>query len=771
MRGHTELRQVACCFVLVLLITIVVAPVALAGETASVGERGSKTESTPYRTKPLTDFAGGRQKPAGSSADWQKSTSLDGFTNGIFALDSTHVWVTGDAGTIWFFDGLAWNKQYNNPSVSRLNAVWAADSKHAWAVGYSGKILFFDGVNWTEQFDGSGDLFYDVEGLSGNDVWASGSSLGQMAHYDGTSWTAVDTPGSYMTALSMRTASDAWSVGGNGDILRYDGSTWSDVTKPAEMDTNTYWGVQAIDQTHVWVSGASEDGPYFYDGTSWTHYDNVCPSTHWRAIDARSASDVWFTTSDAIYKYDGSAFSQVGSGLSSSLKDLCLAADGSAWLINGSGDVYYLEADSPEPPGPTPPGPSCNWYFAEGSTSSGFETFILVQNPNTVSAHVELTYTTPSGAVQGPVTDLSPESRTTFNVGDSVPDQSEVSTVVVSDKTIIAERTMLWGGRSGGHNSVGVTEPSEAWACAEGSTAGGFETWILVQNPNDVSGSVELLFLTPEGPIAGPTETIPPGSRRSFGVGRYVPDAWEVSTFVNASVPVVVERSVYWGGRSAGHNAPGTAYASAGWLLAEGSTAGGFETWILVENPSDETVPVQLLYLTSHGPIEGPSATLQPGSRMTFDVSQHAPDEYDVSTMVATVNMDQYVVAERAVYWNGRRGGHDSLGIFEPAEKWYVAEGSTNGGFETWVLVENPWDESVSVTLECMTPTGKQEGPTIILDAGSRQSFNVGNIVPGEWEVSTTVTASAPVVVEKAIYWSGRIEGGCSNGVQSFATP
>jgi len=39
--------------------------------------------------------------------------------------------------------------------------------------------------------------------------------------------------------------------------------------------------------------------------------------------------------------------------------------------------------------------------IAEGCTASGFETWVLVQNPGTRDANIDLTYMTPSGPVQG----------------------------------------------------------------------------------------------------------------------------------------------------------------------------------------------------------------------------------------------------------------------------------------------------------------------------------------------------------------------------------
>ena len=95
------------------------------------------------------------------------------------------------------------------------------------------------------------------------------------------------------------------------------------------------------------------------------------------------------------------------------------------------------------------------------------------------------------------------------------------------------------------------------------------------------------------------------------------------------------------------------------WYLAEGSTGGDFETWVLVANPGENQARVALTYLTPEGPIEGPPLTLEPGTRASVNVAATVPDTWDVSTKVES---DEPVVAERAMYWGGRLEGHDSIG-------------------------------------------------------------------------------------------------------------
>ncbi len=396
---------------------------------------------------------------------------------------------------------------------------------------------------------------------------------------------------------------------------------------------------------------------------------------------------------------------------------------------------------------------SRTWYLAEGSTNGGFETWVLVQNPGGTSAHVNLTYMTPHGAVSGPSVSIPANSRASFSIGDTLPGEWSVSTRVDADHPVVAERSMYWGGRREGHNSIGVTAASQTWYLAEGSTAGGMQSWILVQNPNSAAARVKLTYMTPSGKVGGPTVTLPANSRQTFFVADTVPNQWSVSTMVTSDNPVIAERAVYGstasGTRTWGTDSIGVKGSAKNWYLAEGCTAGGFETWVLVGNPSDSSATVSLTYMTPDGAKAGPTTTLAPNSRKTFNVADSVPNAWEVSTRVTSATP---VIAERSMYGGNRTWGHASVGTSTPAKTWYLAEGCTQNGFETWILVQNPNDSPAEISLTYMTPSGPVVGPIETLPAHSRKSYNVAYTVPVTWEVSTKVDSNVPVIAERSMY-------------------
>ena len=410
------------------------------------------------------------------------------------------------------------------------------------------------------------------------------------------------------------------------------------------------------------------------------------------------------------------------------------------------------------------------WYLAEGSTGGGMETFVLVQNPNDADTRVNVKFQTGEGEVapeglQG-IT-IPAGSRVTFKANDWVPDEFDVSTKVEPiDGEVICERAMYGDNRTRAHDSIGATmpDPAQEWYLAEGSTAGGMETWLLVQNPYRSPVHVDITFQTGSGEVSPPDlqgVEIPARSRSTFELANWVPDNYEVSTFVEAlDGRVVCERAMYGDNRAWAHDSIGTSVTSQQWYLAEGSTAGGMETYVLIQNPNDYDVPVNVTFDTREGdnsPLDLQGKTIPAHSRETIRVNDWVTT-YDVSTYVFCPTSG--VVCERAMYGDGRAWAHDSIGATSPADAWYLAEGSTGGGMETFVLVQNPNDTAAKVNIAFQTRDGKKalaplQGLTI--PPYSRYTLKVNDWVPDDFNVSTSVEAiQGTVVVERAMYGDGR---------------
>jgi hypothetical protein len=349
--------------------------------------------------------------------------------------------------------------------------------------------------------------------------------------------------------------------------------------------------------------------------------------------------------------------------------------------------------------------PATTWYLAEGSThndgaGSMFETWVLVQNPNTSTAEVDLYYQTPTGEVHGPHLSMAGMTRRTVSIADTLPSEDSVSTRVVSSAPVIAERAMYWSNptvrRVSAHDSVGITAPRNFWYMPYGTLAAQMQyylhfTYVLVQNPQSTPAVVTLSFYGDSGagaPVTGATITMPPHSRHTFDIfsefNSRVSAFGVFTSVIDSDVPVIAEKAVYTQ-RTAVHTpwtvekmsafgAPGSNVTARNWYLAEGSTgsgtSGSFKTGIVVANPGPGSADVRLFYQTPDGEVAGPSFALGPYKVHWFEVGDTLPGVWSVSTRVQA---SAPVVAERAMTWTSASNGLDLTGTL-----WVGTEAGTS---------------------------------------------------------------------------------------------
>ncbi len=89
--------------------------------------------------------------------------------------------------------------------------------------------------------------------------------------------------------------------------------------------------------------------------------------------------------------------------------------------------------------------PSTRWYFAEGTTSNGFETYLTVLNPGTSTTHVLARFYDADGRALGQrALTVGAARRANILVGDVVHATS-IASVVTSDRPIVVEQPEYFG--------------------------------------------------------------------------------------------------------------------------------------------------------------------------------------------------------------------------------------------------------------------------------------------------------------------------------------
>jgi hypothetical protein len=330
--------------------------------------------------------------------------------------------------------------------------------------------------------------------------------------------------------------------------------------------------------------------------------------------------------------------------------------------------------------------PSLDWVFAEGSQGF-FNTYVLLANANTSAASVTLTFLREADTPVVKTVTVPPSARLTIDCA-TIPDVMNRSfgITVHGSQPIIAERAMYFGTTptrvfSGGHESAGVTGASRAWFLAEGATGGFFDTFILLSNPQSMDANVTVQFLLDNGQTVTESKVIPANRRLTINIEAESDPRLQnaaVSTVVNADVPIVAERSMYWIGDlvpwTESHNSFGVTSAGLHWGLAEGRVgqALNFHTYILLANPQSSAANVTVTFLRENGasPIVK-TYTVAPTSRFNIDVNSVSPDLHD-ENVAADVRVTNGVpiVVERSLYWDSGgvlfKGGTNATGIALP---------------------------------------------------------------------------------------------------------
>jgi hypothetical protein len=318
-------------------------------------------------------------------------------------------------------------------------------------------------------------------------------------------------------------------------------------------------------------------------------------------------------------------------------------------------------------------------------------------------------------------------------------------------RSSLSERVM-----AGCHACAGASAPSEDWYFAEGYTAGGFDTYLLLANPAEEVVEAAASFFTEGGETYELSLAIAPHSRFTLPVDDLpVVGSTSFAMEVHAGKAIVAERAMYFKKDhiAGGHACAGASAPSEDWYFAEGCTKNLFQTYLLIGNPGDREALVDVDFSTS-GESTRHSYRVGPRERLTVDVNaEPGLRDKDVSF---TLHSTAPIVAERSLYYDldSRRGGHSTLGAACPSTNWYFAEGYTDEAFDTYLLFANPgWGEArVEVYFQ------REDGSTMLFSctvpAQRRFTLHVDDL-PGmeRTAFSAHVSSDLPTVAERATYF------------------
>ncbi|MEL6267605.1 MAG: glycosyl hydrolase, partial [Pseudomonadota bacterium] len=184
--------------------------------------------------------------------------------------DAEGVFVVGDEGAIFHFDGTRWER-HAAPAPVPLHGLWGPSRRELWAVGWMGLILSYDGAGWRKvrgcvvgetgkyTADPENTPLFAIDGRPDGRAWAVGDR-GRILHFDGAEW--VEESAGTRAHLRCVTCLDDGGVlaaGGDGTVLRRDADgAWQPLDCPV---ASNFTALLPLGADSVLLAG----GRYFID--------------------------------------------------------------------------------------------------------------------------------------------------------------------------------------------------------------------------------------------------------------------------------------------------------------------------------------------------------------------------------------------------------------------------------------------------------------------------------------------------------------------------
>ena len=318
----------------------------------------------------------------------------------------------------------------------------------------------------------------------------------------------------------------------------------------------------------------------------------------------------------------------------------------------------------------------------------------------------------------------------------------------------------------GGETSLGTSEAAQLLYFADGTTMEGFEEWIIVFNPERKAADLEARYFTAQGSVAK-NYAVPPQGRISILVNREIPWQENVSVRLQATSPVVAERSLFFdrgSGSCGGSIARGVREPGRSFYFPGSTTREGFEEYLSVFNPSGKEALLKLQFLGGDR-VDTSAVAVPPLGRITLRVNDLVP----AGDHVIVARSNTPAVVERAQYFSYGgtiKGASCTTGTGFPRGDWYFAGGTTRNLCDSYLSLYNPCREATWLRLVLSGSDGSRVEEGLVLQAGERRDLFLNSYMPPDIDYATRVESVLPVVVEcNSFFLSNNVAGGsCSGG-------
>lgn len=315
------------------------------------------------------------------------------------------------------------------------------------------------------------------------------------------------------------------------------------------------------------------------------------------------------------------------------------------------------------------PAPQTLWYLAEGATPAPLNMFYLILNPNDAASHVTVTYYRPQP--RDPIVKtytFDGHSRGNIWVDAEGPEfaAEEFSAKVESDVPIMVERVMYadtpgktW---AAGTAASAIHDLSPSWFFAEGAASSFFNTFFLVQNPNDHAITVRATYLLDSGSVLTKNYPVPANSRYNISANGdsvgLMGHSFSTRLETLSGDGFLAERAMWWpssGPWTEGHASAGVANTGTLFVVAGGEQGGADKasTFVLVANQSSIGASLRVRAIADDDTVIERFFPVPQSSRFNIDVGALFPEMKDkkFGLLVESIGaVPAQITAEVSVY-------------------------------------------------------------------------------------------------------------------------
>lgn len=301
--------------------------------------------------------------------------------------------------------------------------------------------------------------------------------------------------------------------------------------------------------------------------------------------------------------------------------------------------------------------------------------------------------------------------------------------------------------------------PAGRWLFANGSTARGKDTYLLLANPFEEEARVGVKVITPS------EETVPsllknlvvPGlTEMPVLMAEFFQETSSFGLEVEATRGRVIvsrlEKIVTRDGLRGMTLAVGVRGPSTRWLFPGGEVPPSGEESIVLVNPGDRESLIRIVFLTDGESITPPALQDLPvpaGRQVTVKVSDHLPRGALHGTIVTSSNAVP-LVAERTTLRVG--GGADAvLGLTENSPRWATSAGSPVGGSDSLAVINSGRSRAV-VRVVLITDQGEVrpgELAAVSIDSNRRATIDLTPFLGGKSATALVEALAGSIAVER----------------------